>query len=319
MRLFVTGGTGLVGSNVIKVAQERYHAEVIAALYGPPPEGRISYELHALDLGDHSAVHKAIENYQPDVVIHCAALLDQQMMHRKRKLAWGIMVEGTRALANACRKVGARLVFVSSDWVFDGQEPLVDEDSPPFPVNFYGVMKMASECEMSMLEGLRYGVGRLAGVYGLNCALPNLTRWTQGVGFGDLVNDYVGNFVKGRPVSVWSGAVNEVAHPTLASDGAEMLLRLAMYDGNGIFHCFGHEAISRDELALRVAEVFEGDPQLIQTVPVPETIRLDHENIRIPYRTIASTRKTAQVLGRVAYDVRQGLEAFKSELEHFSS
>ena len=56
MRLYITGGTGLVGSNLIKLAQERYNAEVIASLYGPPPEGAVSYTLDPLDLRDHDAI-----------------------------------------------------------------------------------------------------------------------------------------------------------------------------------------------------------------------------------------------------------------------
>src|SRR5690606_29361338 len=118
-------------SNVIKVAQEQYQAEIIAALYGPPPEGEITYELDPLDMSDHAAIRRAIQRYKPDVVIHCAALLDQQKIHAQRKWAWSVMVEGTRAFAQACREVNARFVFVSTDWVFDGREPIVDEDSPP--------------------------------------------------------------------------------------------------------------------------------------------------------------------------------------------
>ncbi len=314
MRLYITGGTGLVGSNVIRVAQERHHAEVIAALYGPPPDKSVNYTLDPLDMADHDAVHAAIRKYKPDAVIHCAALLDQQIMNRQRAKAWSIMVEGTRAFAHACREVGARFIFVSSDWVFDGREALVDEESPPFPVNFYGVMKMASERELSAMDGLNYGVGRLAGVYGLNHAIPLLTRWVQGVGFGDLPNYYANCFRLNQPAYVWLDGVNEMAHPTLASDGADMLLRLARHDANGIFHCFGSQPVTRLDLARRVADVFDGDPLLIQETLLPDDVRADHADIRIPFRTVASVEKTAAALGRQPLNVVEGLEAFKHEL-----
>jgi dTDP-4-dehydrorhamnose reductase len=314
MRLYITGGTGLVGSNVIKVAQERYQAEIIASLYGPRPEVPVSYQLDPLDMRDPNAVRAAIQHYRPDAVIHCAALLDQQMLHQQRQLAWDIMVGGTRAFALACRETGARLVFVSSDWVFDGHESEVDEDSPPFPVNFYGIMKMASERELSAMDGLNYGVGRLAGVYGLNYAIPRLTRWAQGVGFGDLPGYYIRQFRHGEPVEVWAGGVNEAAHPTLATDGADMLLRLAQYRGNGIFHCFGSESISRGELARRVAAVFGGDRGLIREVPLPESEKAALVNIRIPYRAVIRTDKTEAALGQRGLNVDDGLRTFHAEL-----
>jgi dTDP-4-dehydrorhamnose reductase len=316
MRLYVTGGTGLVGSNVIKVSREQYGDEVIASLYGPPPEGQVSYELDPLDMRDADAVRASIQKYKPDVVIHCAALLDQGMLNRQRKLAWSIMVEGARAFALACRETGARFVFVSSDWVFDGREPLVDEDSPPFPVNFYGIMKMATERELSAMDGLNYGVGRLAGVYGLNDAIPSMTRWVQGVGFGDLPNYFVDCLRRGQPVGVWNDGVNEAAHPTYAPDGADMLLRLARHPENGIFHCFGSESIERMELARRTAEVFGYDPAQVQAVPLPDDVRAEHADIRIPYRAVISTEKSAKALGRKALNVVEGLQAFKNELEH---
>jgi dTDP-4-dehydrorhamnose reductase len=317
MRIYVTGGTGLVGSNVIKIAQERYQAEIIAAIYGPPPDGNIDYQLDPLDMGDLSAIQTAIQHYKPDVVIHCAALLDQGAIHKKRQWAWSNMVGSTRAFARACHDIGSRLIFVSTDWVFDGREPLVDEDSPPFPVNFYGIMKMASERELSTMDGLNYGVGRLAGVYGFNYAIPAMTRWVQGVGFGDLPNYYTDCFSKNQPVRIWSDHVNEAAHPTLASDGADMLLRLAQHDENGTFHCFGNESIDRVELAHRTASLFGGDPALIQSVPLDADVRAEFESIPIPFRTIASTDKTAQALGRRALNVDEGLRAFKREWETF--
>lgn len=317
MRLYITGGTGLVGSNIIKVAQEQYGDEVITSLYGPPPEGNVSYILDPLDMRDADAVVASIRKYKPDVVIHSAALLDLPMMMTQRKLAWEIMVGSTRAFAHACREVGARLVFVSSDWVFDGRQP-ADEDFPPLPVNFYGIMKVASERELSAMDGLNYAVGRLAGVYGLNYAIPSMTRWVQGLGFGDLPNYYVDRLSKNQVCGVWmTECVNDTAHPTHALDGADMLLRLARHDGTGIFHCFGVEYINRLELAHKTADVFGFDHSLIAAVPTDPVVVRETQSlgIGIPFRLQASTEKTAQALGRRALNVVEGLQAFKQEWE----
>jgi len=318
MRLYVTGGTGLVGSNVIRLARQR-GLEIIASQFGPEPEWPVDYQLDPLDLGDHDAIRRSIRQYKPDAVIHAAAILDQIVMDTRREFCWSLMVDGTRALAEACREVGARLVFVSSDWVFDGRADLVDETSPPNPVNFYGVMKVAAERELGALDGLNYGVGRLAGIYGLNYAAPSLARKENGLGF-DFSVYVIHRLAAGLPAVVWTGPkVNDEAHPTLASDCADMLLRLARHDGNGIFHCFGSEWIGRVELAHQIAAAFDADSALIAPTRTDQAVLDEMRHIGIPYRTRASTERTAAALGRRAYNVADGLAAFRQEWDEFWS
>ena len=316
MRLYVTGGTGLVGSNVIRLARQR-GIEIIASQFGPEPEWDVDYQLDRLDLADHEGIRQSIRKYKPDAVIHAAAILDQVFMDTRREFCWSIMVEGTRALAEACREIEARLVFVSSDWVFDGRADLVDESSPPFPVNFYGLMKFASERELCMMDGLNIGVGRLAGVYGLNYAAPSLLRMENGLGF-DFSVYVMHRLTAGLPAEVWTGPkVNDQAHPTLASDCADMLLRLAQHEGSGIFHCFGSAWTSRIDLAHQIAAVFEADPALIMPTRTDQAVLDQMRHIGIPYRTRASTELTAKALGRRAFNVVEGLEAFRQEWETF--
>ena len=316
MRIYVTGGTGLVGSNIIRLARQR-GVEIIASQYGPDPEWRVDYELDPLDLADHNAIHASIRKYKPDAVIHCAAILDQVFMFENRELCWSIMVDGTRALAEACREVGARLVFVSSDWVFDGLVDLVDETSPPNPVNYYGLMKVASERELGAMEGLNYGVGRLAGIYGMNYAAPSLARVDNGLGF-DFSVHVIYRLAAGLPAEVWTGPkVNDVAHPTLASDCADMLLRLAEHKGQGVFHCFGSEAINRLDLAHQIAAAFDADPALIRPTRTDQAVLDEYRHIGIPYRTRMNTERTARALGRRAFNVKEGLAAFRKEWDAF--
>ena len=318
MRLYITGGTGLVGSNVIRLARQR-GLEIIASQYGPEPEWPVDYQLDPLNLSDHDAIRRSIREYRPEAVIHSAAILDQIFMDTQRELCWSLMVDGTRVMAEACREVGARLVFVSSDWVFDGRADLVDETSPPNPVNYYGVMKMAAERELGAMDGLNYGVGRLAGIYGLNYAAPSLARKENGLGF-DFSVYVIYRLAAGLPAAVWTGPkVNDEAHPTLASDCADMLLRLAQHDGNGVFHCFGSEWIGRVDLAHQIAKAFDADPALIAPTRSEQAVLDQMRYIGIPYRTRASTERTAAALGRRAYNVAEGLAAFRQEWDAFWS
>lgn len=319
MRLYITGGTGLVGSNIIRLAQARRDIEIIAAQYGPEPEWEVDYELDPLDMADTAAARASIERYRPQVVIHCAALLDHVWMTENRAQAWQATVAGNLALAQSCADVGARYVFVSSDWVFDGQEPLVAEDSPPCPVLFYGFMKAVCERDIMGVAGLSYGIGRLAGVYGLNYANPSRLRKANDLGF-DQGNYIVDQLSRGLIAEIWIGPnVNDVAHPTLASDGAEMLLRLAAHDENGVFHCWGSEAVGRLQFAHHWAELFGVDHALIAPVPTDPVVLDRYRKIRIPFRIVTSNEKTCAALGRRSYDVLEGLRDYKRQWDAFQA
>ena len=317
MRLYITGGTGLVGGNIIRLARERGDIEIIAAQYGPPPEWEVDYELDPLDMADTDAARESIRRYRPDVVIHCAAILDHPYMDANRAAAWQATVEGNLAFAQSCAEVGARYVFVSSDWVFDGRQPLVDEDSPPMPVLYYGFMKAVCERDIMGVHGLSYGIGRLAGIYGINYSSPSLLRKKNDVGF-DLGNYVVDQLSRGLIAEIWTGPnVNDVAHPTLASDGAEMLLRLAEHDENGIFHCWGSEPVSRLQFAYHFADAFKVDRTLIVPVATDPVVLDRYRHIRIPFRIVSSNEKTCRALGRRTYNIRDGLRDFKAQWDAF--
>ncbi len=317
MRLYITGGTGLVGSNIIRLARQRRDIEIIAAQYGPAPEWKVDYQLDPLDMADTQAVRASIRRYQPDAVIHCAAVLDHPWMDANRAQTWQATVEGNLAFAQSCAEVGARYVFVSSDWVFDGRQPLVDEDSPPCPVLFYGFMKAICERDIMGVAGLSYGIGRLAGIYGINYSNPSLLRKANDLGF-DLGNYVIDQLSRGLIAEIWIGPkVNDVAHPTLASDGAEMLLRLAEHDENGIFHCWGSEPVSRLQFAHHFASVFEIDRTLIAPVPTDPAVLDRYHHINIPFRIVSCNEKTSTALGRNTYKILEGMRDFKAQWDAF--
>ncbi len=319
MRLYITGGTGLVGSNIIRLARQRGDIEIIASQYGPAPGWEVDWQLDPLDMADTAAVRASIQRYRPDAVIHCAAFLDHPAMYRRRDAVWRMSVDGNLAFAHACAEIGARYVFVSSDWVFDGRQPLVDEDSPPFPVNIYGFMKAVCERDIMGVAGLSYGIGRLAGIYGINYSNPELLFVENSLGFAQ-ANYIADRLTRGQIAEIWMGPkVNDRAHPTLASDCAELLLRLAEHDENGLFHCFGSQAINRLGLAYQVADVFGCDRSLIAPTPTdPAELELWRE-VQVPFRTVASGEKTYRALGRRSANVPEGLRDFKAQFDEFGS
>ena len=114
-----------------------------------------SVETCEMNLMDFDDIDKNLRKYMPDVLIHCAAAIDKKEIELGKDNAWKNMVEGTKVLATTARDINCSFVFISSDWVFDGTSKLINETSVPFPVNFYGVMKLVSEREIAAIENLQ--------------------------------------------------------------------------------------------------------------------------------------------------------------------
>jgi len=310
MRIYLTGGTGFLGSNIIKVALDRHGAEVFSTIHAWQPTQAVPFSYGRVDLGNRSEVLASVEAFGPDVVLHSAILNDFAGMYRDRKRAWRAYVEATQALTEAANRVGAKMLLVSTDWVFDGTQSGADETTPPNPINYYGVLKVV--CETIVRETAHNGtVARVAGVNGTHWARPGDIR-PQNLGFGHFCTAVVETLRKGEPFYVWQGDINMVATPSLASENAEMLLQIIEQDAQGLFHCCGAESMERKALALLTAEVFELDPQLIQD-GVPEWG--DVTGIRIPYDTSLSGAATARRLGYPLLSVRELLQRYRTEVD----
>src|SRR4051794_13768648 len=128
MRVFLTGASGFVGSNLRHVF-ERHGADVVAPGHAE------------LDLTDGSRVRRAIAGARPDAIVHAAIWNDPAGLLSDRRRAWAGYVEATRNVVAG----GARVILVSTDWVFDGTQGPATEDDPPNPINAYGFLKAASE------------------------------------------------------------------------------------------------------------------------------------------------------------------------------
>ena len=161
MKVFVTGGTGLVGSNIIKVARERYGAEVVASMYRRLPDAPVHYEIERVDVTDKQAIKDVLAKHRPDLVIHAAASVDHKELEVNHELGWRLMVDAVRNIAEGCGDVGAKMIMVSSDWVFDGVHTPFKEDTPPSPVCYYGFLKVVGETLVSSIwDRLRHRTDR---------------------------------------------------------------------------------------------------------------------------------------------------------------
>jgi dTDP-4-dehydrorhamnose reductase len=311
MRLFLTGGTGFFGSNVLRVAREQYDAQVFTTINTWRPGEPVDFAFAPVDMTDAAAVAEAVRNFQPDVIVHSAILKDFALMYRDRHLAWRSYVDATRNLTDAANAVGAQIILVSTDWVFDGTQGGADEFTPPNPVNLYGVLKVA--CERVVMERARRGaVARVSGVNGLPW-LRKDGEDAQDSGFGHFMSAVEAGLRRDGRFAVWlEDNVNIRGTPSLASDSAEKIMRIAFGNHSGIFHCTGGESVGRVELAKQVAAGFGHDPEAITTGPVPSTAHM--HGVRIPADTSLSATWTSAQLGHPLLTVETIVDRLKTQM-----
>ena len=176
MKLFVTGVCGQLGHDVVNEAAARGYKVIgsdIQPAYAGVADGSAvtTAPYIQLDITDQTAVCTTIALEQPDVIVHCAAwtAVDAAEDPENRDKVHAINAEGTRNIAEAAKAVGAKMVYISTDYVFDGQgeRPWKPDDSNYAPLNVYGQSKL--DGEVAVRETLeKYFIVRIAWVFGLN-------------------------------------------------------------------------------------------------------------------------------------------------------
>ena len=176
MKFFVTGVGGQLGHDVMNELAKRGHAGVgsdMAPAYSGVADGSAVTTMPyvQLDITDAAAVEKAISEVNPDAVIHCAAWTAVDMAEDDANVAKvrAVNAGGTQNIANACKKLGCKMTYISTDYVFDGQgtEPWKPDCKDYKPLNVYGQTKLEGELAVSgTLEN--FFIVRIAWVFGLN-------------------------------------------------------------------------------------------------------------------------------------------------------
>jgi len=236
MKILITGCKGQLGTEIQKQLRLGY-SEI-----GPIPESLQNAEIVAVDLPevDISKLEPTlayIEEVAPDVVVNCAAFTNVDGCETMHDVAFQANAVGPRNLAMACEKIGAKLVHVSTDYVFSGREnggiPL-DEADTPNPISAYGSTKVQGERYVQQFCS-RFFIVRTAWLYSYYGKNFVKTIYNAGKKFGKLevVNDQLGN-------------------PTNAVDLAHVLLQLAATQEYGIYHCTGEGICSWYDFAAAI-------------------------------------------------------------------
>jgi dTDP-4-dehydrorhamnose reductase len=313
MKVYITGGTGLVGSNVLRVAVERHEAHAFATVHKWQPDLTIDCRYGPVDVHDADQVLQSVRTFQPDAIVHCAVVNDLPRIYSDRALGWQSYVESTHHLIQAANEVGSKLILVSSDWVFDGTQAPADENTPPNPINYYGVLKVVGETMLAVMCS-DWAVARVAGVNGVPWARQSLTL-SQNAGLGNLALAVASALGQGQPFALWQGNVNDRGNPTLATEIGEMIVRIIEMDQCGIFHCCGGESATRMELAQATAQVFGLDAGLIHCTSPDAHDPASLTGIPVPRDTRLDFGSTAERLAYQPIDLVEALHQLRQQLE----
>jgi len=263
VKVAVTGANGLLGGEAVALLGGRH--EVLGLGRGPsrlPPGGHAWAEV---DLSDGRSAFEALRAFGARAVLHAGAMTDVDGCERDPERAWAVNVGGSEQVARACRALGARLVAISTDYVFDGEAGPYREEDLPNPRGVYARTKRAGE-EAALLLAPDRAVARVAVVYSGRPG-AKATFATQ----------IVEKLSRGEPVKAFS---DQMVSPTLARNGAEMALELLLETGyQGVLHTSGATVLDRVEFARKVARRFglEGEIVPVRTaevkLPAPRPLR----------------------------------------------
>lgn len=236
MRILVTGASGQLGYDVERELERR----------GIEHLGTSSREL---DITDREAVERLMAAYRPDAAIHCAAYTKVDLAEDEPERCWAVNADGTRNLAAACREIGAKLLYISTDYVFPGTgEQLRRTDDPVSPVNTYGRSKLAGELAVqSLLE--KYFIVRISWVFGKNG------------------NNFVKTMLRlAETKAELSVVCDQIGSPTYTADLAPLLCDMVQTERYGVYHATNEGTCAWSEFA---EAIFELAGRQVVVHPIP--------------------------------------------------
>lgn len=239
-------GSGLLGNCFAEMAVNTF---VTFATYNEHPLDLKGCKSYYLNITNKADVTTLVQKLKPDYIIHTAALTDVDHCERDKRLAWNINVEGTRHISEISRKISAKLVYISTDYVFDGYGGMYKENDSTNPIDYYGATKLGGENLAKDLKDCI--IVRPSVLYGWNPMKLNFVTWV------------IQELKRGNAINVVNDQFNS---PTLADNLVELILELIEKEENGIFHASGSERISRLDFAIRIAEIFGLNKDLIKPI-----------------------------------------------------
>lgn len=225
MKYLITGVNGQLGYDINKELNDRGYKDILA----PTRD--------MLDITDKKMVEKIVLGYKPDIIFHCAAYTAVDKAEDEKEKCYDINVNGTYYLVDVAKKIGAKIIYISTDYVFDGtKDGIYEVDDSACPVNYYGMTKFLGEREI-----LKYN----------NSVIVRIS-WVFGINGKNFIKTMLRLATTNKSINVID---DQVGSPTYTKDLARLLVDMALSDITGIYHATNEGYCSWYEFAKYIFEV----------------------------------------------------------------
>ena len=293
MKILVTGCSGLLGSKLVPLLAYRGYSIIGIYNIHKPSYSVNNVKLVKLDITNTVALEDLALKEKPDVIIHAAAYTDVDGCERDKDGAWRINVEATKSLVRVARVVKSYMIYISTDYVFDGSKGGYVEEDTPCPINYYGLTKLIGE-ELVHGSDLLYTIVRPSAIYGLGGSKKS---------FAEYVAEKLARNEKVKALT------DQYVSPTYNRLLAEAITEIVELRPMGILHVAGPR-MNRYEFALKIAKALDLPVELVEKASMKE---MTHWIARRPRDSSLGTDKAKKLLKKRFYDIDLAVNMFKKE------
>ncbi|MDA0778300.1 MAG: NAD(P)-dependent oxidoreductase [Bacteroidetes bacterium] len=296
-KVLITGSNGLLGQKLLDLYLTIEDIELIATARGenryPRKEG---YIYTSLDITNEKEVQHVIAQHAPDCIINTAAMTNVDSCETDKEGCNQLNVDAVAYLIAAANTVGAHLIHLSTDFIFDGKKGPYKEDDEANPLSYYGHSKLLAE-NMVREYCIKWSIARTVLVYGVvnDMSRSNIVLWAKGA------------LEKGQPINVVD---DQFRTPTLAEDLAKGCQLIEHKQAEGIYNISGKDQMSILELVQRVANYFDLDASVLRVVS-SESL---NQPAKRPPLTGFDLTKSRKVLGYEPHSFEQGIGVLMEQL-----
>ncbi|MFY8021927.1 MAG: SDR family oxidoreductase [Bacteroidia bacterium] len=298
MKVLITGSNGLLGQKLVDLYKSNPSVELIATARGADRyPNKTGYTYASLDITQKSEVDAVLDLYKPEVVINTAAMTNVDACESEREACDALNVLAVDFLVEACNRINAHFVHVSTDFIFDGTHGPLTEEEKPTPISYYGLSKVKAE-EIVQSKSKSWAIARTVLVYGIvsDMSRSNIVLWAKGA------------LESGKSINV---VADQFRTPTLAEDLAQGCALIAQQKASGIFNISGKNFMSVYDLVVQVADFWNLDKSLLH-LSSSEGIK---QPAKRPPITGFRLDKAMKVLGYNPKSFQEGLKLLDEQLK----